>query len=158
MSGRDGVSRLTPRLPTCRAESAGRDSAMGAAPPGRVLLRGVPADWTPGHHYQGLRGTLARHYCPEDLYIANLLRILDGLQAGATTTLDWYHNIKSPGHAESAVDALRATGLRVVFGCGTGEGTRVPADFCSTGAPTCHPRRCTFLRTRRQGWEHRRRK
>jgi cytosine/adenosine deaminase-related metal-dependent hydrolase len=91
-----------------------------------VLLRGVSADWTLGHYYQGLRGTLARHYRPEDLFVANLLGILDGLDAGVTTTLDWCHNINSPAHADAAVDALRDSGSRVVFGYGNSNDEWLP--------------------------------
>jgi 5-methylthioadenosine/S-adenosylhomocysteine deaminase len=83
-----------------------------------VLLRGVSADWTLGHYYQGLRMTLAAHYQAQDLYLANLLGILDGLDAGVTTTLDWCHNINSPEHADAAIEALHHSGSRVVFGYG----------------------------------------
>jgi 5-methylthioadenosine/S-adenosylhomocysteine deaminase len=91
-----------------------------------VLLRGVSADWTLGHYYQGLRGTLARHYRPEDLYVANLLGILDGLDAGVTTTLDWCHNINSPEHADAALQALYDSGSRVVFGYGNSNDEWLP--------------------------------
>jgi cytosine/adenosine deaminase-related metal-dependent hydrolase len=91
-----------------------------------VLLRGVSADWTLGHYYQGLRGTLAKHYRPEDLYLANLLGILDGLDAGVTTTLDWCHNINSPEHADAAIGALRDSGSRVVFGYGNSNNEWLP--------------------------------
>jgi cytosine/adenosine deaminase-related metal-dependent hydrolase len=91
-----------------------------------VLLRGVSADWTLGHYYQGLRGTLARHYLPEDLYLANLLGILDGLDAGVTTTLDWCHNINSPEHADAALQALHESGSRVVFGYGNSNDEWLP--------------------------------
>jgi 5-methylthioadenosine/S-adenosylhomocysteine deaminase len=91
-----------------------------------VLLRGVSADWTLGHYYQGLRGTLAKHYRAEDLYVANLLGILDGLDAGVTTTLDWCHNINTPAHADAAVQALRDSGSRVVFGYGNSNDEWLP--------------------------------
>jgi cytosine/adenosine deaminase-related metal-dependent hydrolase len=91
-----------------------------------VLLRGISADWTLGHYYQGLRGILARHYRAEDLYVANLLGILDGLDAGVTTTLDWCHNINSVEHADAAVQALRDSGSRVVFGYGNSNDEWLP--------------------------------
>jgi 5-methylthioadenosine/S-adenosylhomocysteine deaminase len=91
-----------------------------------VLLRGVSADWTLGHYYEGLRRTLAMHYRPEDLYVANLLGILDGLDAGVTTTLDWCHNINSPEHADAAIAALRDSGARVVFGYGNSNDEWLP--------------------------------
>ena len=91
-----------------------------------VLLRGVSADWTLGHYYQGLRRTLAVHYRPEDLYLANLLGILDALDAGVTTTLDWCHNINSPEHADAAIEALEDSGSRVVFGYGNSNDEWLP--------------------------------
>lgn len=91
-----------------------------------ALLRGMSADWTFGNYYQGLRVTLARHYRAEDMYAANLIGILDALDAGVTTTLDWCHNINSPEHADAAVHAILESRARVVFGYGNSNDEWLP--------------------------------
>jgi cytosine/adenosine deaminase-related metal-dependent hydrolase len=91
-----------------------------------ALLRGISADWTFGNYYEGLRTTIARHYRAEDLYAANLIGILDALDAGVTCVLDWCHNINSPEHADAAVAALRDSGGRAVFAYGNSNDEWMP--------------------------------
>jgi 5-methylthioadenosine/S-adenosylhomocysteine deaminase len=91
-----------------------------------ALLRGVSVDWTLAHYYQGLRVVVARHYRPEDSYAANLIGILDSLDAGVTTTLDWSHNINSPEHADATIGANLDSGARVVFAYGNSNDEWLP--------------------------------
>lgn len=83
------------------------------------LIRGVAADWTLAQYMQGIRGVFGRLYRPEDVYAANLVGALEALDAGVTTLVDFSHIMNSPEHADAAIDALRETGMRAVFGHGT---------------------------------------
>jgi cytosine/adenosine deaminase-related metal-dependent hydrolase len=91
-----------------------------------ALLRGVSLDWTFANYYEGLRGRIARHYRAEDLYAANLLGMLDALDAGVTTMLDWCHNINTPEHADAAIAALRESRGRAVFAYGNSNDEWLP--------------------------------
>jgi 5-methylthioadenosine/S-adenosylhomocysteine deaminase len=84
------------------------------------LFRNVASDWSLSHYFTGLHGTISELYTAEDTYAGNLLGTLEALNSGITTMLDWCHNLNSPEHSDAAVDALVATGARVVFGHGGG--------------------------------------
>lgn len=60
-------------------------------------------------------------YRPEDVYIGNLLGAVSALDSGITTMVDWSHIMNSPAHADSAVAALRASGMRSVFAHGVAQ-------------------------------------
>ena len=61
---------------------------------------------------------MAPAFRPEDTYTGNLLSALGAIDAGITTLLDWSHIQASPDHTDAAVEALRRSGLRAVFGYG----------------------------------------
>ncbi|SEM06808.1 amidohydrolase family protein [Nonomuraea pusilla] len=67
-------------------------------------------------------GELAPRYRHEDVYVGNLAGALECLDAGITTLLDWSHIQLTPGHTDAALQALRDSGVRAVFGyCHGGE-------------------------------------
>jgi 5-methylthioadenosine/S-adenosylhomocysteine deaminase len=82
------------------------------------LFRNIGSDWTLAHYFTGLHGTLSEQYGPEDTYAANLLGVLEALDSGITTLLDWSHNLATPAHSDAAIDAHCDSGARVVFGHG----------------------------------------
>ena len=82
------------------------------------LIRHVSTDWTLPQYFSGVRGVLGREYAPEDMYAANLVGMLDALDSGITTVVDWSHNNNSPDHSDAAVQGLKDAGLRAVFGYG----------------------------------------
>jgi 5-methylthioadenosine/S-adenosylhomocysteine deaminase len=66
-------------------------------------------------------GTSARNaYRPEDVYVGDLLSAWGAINAGITTLLDWSHISNSPEHSDAAVQGLRESGIRAVYGYGTG--------------------------------------
>jgi 5-methylthioadenosine/S-adenosylhomocysteine deaminase len=68
---------------------------------------------------------------PEDVRIGDLVSALGAVNAGVTTVLDWSHIGNSPAHTDAAIDGLRASGVRAVYGFGAGVGpaVRYPDDI-----------------------------
>lgn len=62
---------------------------------------------------------------PEDVRIGDLVSALGAINAGVTTVLDWSHIGNSPEHTDAAIDGLRASGVRAVYGFGAGVGPAV---------------------------------
>lgn len=84
-----------------------------------ALLRGLGADWTSfGTYFQVALNTLSAHLTPGDVAIGGRLATLEALWYGTTTMLDWFHASNTPAHATAAYQALRASGMRGVFGYG----------------------------------------
>ncbi|CDP86681.1 MULTISPECIES: amidohydrolase family protein [Mycolicibacterium] len=69
---------------------------------------------------------------PEDVYAGNQWGALEALNAGVTTIVDWAHCNNTPEHADAAVDALRTTGIRVMYAYGPPSG---PALIEQAGVP-----------------------
>ena len=59
-------------------------------------------------------------YRPEDVYVGDLLSAWGAISAGITTLLDWSHASNSPEHSDAAIRGLRESGIRGVYGFGTG--------------------------------------
>ena len=62
---------------------------------------------------------------PEDVRIGDLVSALGAVSAGVTTVLDWSHIGNTPEHTDAAIDGLRASGVRAVYGFGAGVGPAV---------------------------------
>ena len=80
----------------------------------QTVLRGhVPDLW------QGTYGTallpLRRRYSAEDNFNAAWVGAFEMLSYGATTVVDYCHNVRAPGYAEASIVALQATGIRHLF-------------------------------------------
>jgi len=84
----------------------------------QCLLRNAAVDWTLPQYFAGVRGVMGGLYTPDDMRVANHLGALEALNAGITTLYDWSHNNNSPDHADMAVQGLRDSGIRAVFGYG----------------------------------------
>ena len=79
------------------------------------------------HLWQSLRRTSARRrtrrvrrglsgeYTPDDIYAATLAGLLQALEAGITTVVDWCDVAGDAAHLEAALTAHADSGLRTVF-------------------------------------------
>src|ERR1700760_446781 len=84
----------------------------------QTQLRGVAADWTLMQYLTAILGQAARAVTPEDTYAGNLLGVLEGLETGITTMVDWSHALNTPDHSDAAFDALAESGARAVLAYG----------------------------------------
>ncbi len=81
-------------------------------------LRTIACDWTLGQYFARMRGRLGGVFRPEDKFAGTLLGMVEALDAGITTVVDWSHNLNGPDHADAAWEALRQGGGRALFSYG----------------------------------------
>ncbi len=79
-------------------------------------IRATGADISFAGYLDHVLGRLAPRYGPDDVYAGTLAGALDCLDAGITTLVDWSHIQHTPDHTAAAVEALRHSGIRAVFG------------------------------------------
>lgn len=91
----------------------------------QTQLRGVTHDWSLKDYIRSIRFQSAVHYRPEDMYAGNYLGMLEAIDAGVTTVLDFSHCVNSPEHASEAIRGTREAGIRSMFALGLNE---VPLD------------------------------
>lgn len=82
----------------------------------QTALRGAAVEDDLATYLQRVLGEFAPGYRPEDVYAANFAGALECLDAGVTTVQDFSHVNYTPTHSDAAVDAFRASGLRVIVG------------------------------------------
>ncbi len=85
------------------------------------VLRNAMPDGSLGEYLRVILGQFGPHYRPEDVYAGNLVSALGALNAGVTTVLDWSHVQNTPQHTDAAIQALRDSGMRAVFGYGAAQ-------------------------------------
>lgn len=73
------------------------------------VLRGVGGDWTISNYFQWIYEEWGELWRPEDVYAGNYLSMVEAIDSGVTTSLDWSHGLRTPDHADAAVDALVAS-------------------------------------------------
>ena len=62
--------------------------------------------------YFALKKHLGRHYAPQDIRVGTYFGALETLASGVTTTVDFFHNLRSPAHLDAAQQALERSGIR----------------------------------------------
>ncbi|MEU5880350.1 amidohydrolase family protein [Spirillospora sp. NPDC047279] len=85
-------------------------------------IRAIHADSTLPAYLERIMYGLAPRYRPDDVRTGVLAGALECLDAGITTVLDWSHIQFTPAHTDANVEALKAAGIRAVFGYAYGGG------------------------------------
>jgi 5-methylthioadenosine/S-adenosylhomocysteine deaminase len=57
-------------------------------------------------------------YAPGDMYLGNLAGMLEAINAGVTTVLDFCHNLATPDHVDAAIRGTDESGIRSMFAFG----------------------------------------
>lgn len=81
-------------------------------------FRGVAADWTLSEYVGHVIMQWTQHVAPSDVWAANRVGVIEALDAGVTTVMDWCHAALTPEHADAAVDAHAGLPARIRFGYG----------------------------------------
>jgi cytosine/adenosine deaminase-related metal-dependent hydrolase len=84
----------------------------------QTQLRGVTHDWSLKDYIRAIRFQAAVFYRPQDTYVGNYCGMLEAIDAGVTTVLDFSHGINTPEHADEALRGTRESGIRSVFALG----------------------------------------
>jgi len=84
----------------------------------QTAMRAYGADWTLTQYFVWYYLTHGAKFRPEDMYAGNQLSALEAVEAGVTTSVDWSHGLRTPDHAEAALQALKDSPGRYVFAYG----------------------------------------
>ena len=84
-----------------------------------TLMRSALPDGDLMDYFNAILYGRGQFFTAEDVYASNLLGACSALDAGITTLLDWSHVSNTPEHADAAIAALLASGMRAVYAhCG----------------------------------------
>jgi 5-methylthioadenosine/S-adenosylhomocysteine deaminase len=84
-----------------------------------TAIRGSAPDATLDDYFVEILDTFAPQYRPEDVYASNLAGVLECINAGITTLVDWSHINNTPEHPDAAIRALQETGIRAQYAYGS---------------------------------------
>lgn len=84
----------------------------------QTALRGLGADWTLSQYFVFYYLNWGHIFRAQDIHAGNLLSAVEAIDAGVTTTVDWSHGLRTPEHADAAVEALRSVPGRFVLAYG----------------------------------------
>lgn len=120
----DRIAEIGPGLAQRVADAVVVDASDCIVMPGMVdshvhawegQLRGLSPNADFESYLSLAHGQLGPQYTPEDLNIAERLTAAQAVNGGITTIIDNCHNCRTPEHADAAVEALFASGIRAVF-------------------------------------------
>jgi 5-methylthioadenosine/S-adenosylhomocysteine deaminase len=82
------------------------------------LVRGLAPNARLPNWLAGCILLVGPHLTPEDLHWAARLSLVECIESGVTSTIDWAFNLHSAAHAAATLDAALASGMRVHFAYG----------------------------------------
>ncbi|MEU9889018.1 amidohydrolase family protein [Sphaerisporangium sp. NPDC051011] len=106
----------------------------------QTQLRGVTHDWSLKDYIRAIRFQSAVFYRPQDMYAGNYLGMLEAIDAGVTTVLDFSHCVNTPEHAAAALQGTRDSGIRSVFALGLNDVPVPHPHFATLAARIEHAR------------------
>ena len=59
-----------------------------------------------------MKDVFGKHHTPTDFYRANRLFLLEALDAGITTVINYAHTTQTPAHVDAEIRAMMESGLR----------------------------------------------
>ena len=92
-----------------------------------TTMRGITADWDLTDFFWGIRLHHTPVHEPDDVHAGTYAGALTALDAGTTTVADFMHCVGSPEHADEAVRAVTASGLRARWLYGLNDTGTAPA-------------------------------
>jgi cytosine/adenosine deaminase-related metal-dependent hydrolase len=84
----------------------------------QTAVRGLVSNDVLKDYFRSVRFQGSLVYRPEDMAIGTLAGMLEAIDAGVTTVMDFNNNISSAESAEACVSAIRESGIRGRFGLG----------------------------------------
>ncbi len=84
----------------------------------QTAVRGLVSDDILKDYFRSVRFQGSLVYRPEDMGIGTLAGMLEAIDAGVTTVLDFNNNVSSGDAADACVDSIRQSGIRGEFGIG----------------------------------------
>lgn len=83
--------------------------------------RAASGDFTIRDYIKYFRHGAMQHYRPEDIRISTLVGILDALNSGVTTNVDFAHCLNSPDHVAANLEGINESDGRIVYAVGFNE-------------------------------------
>lgn len=84
----------------------------------QTALRGLVANETLKNYFRSVRFQGSLIYRPNDTYVSTLAGMLEAIDAGVTTVLDFNNNVSSEADARASISAARDSGIRGRFALG----------------------------------------
>lgn len=84
----------------------------------QTAVRGLVSDETLKDYFRSVRFQGSLVYRPEDMGLGTLAGMLEAIDAGVTTVMDFNNNVSSSEAAEACLDGIRESGIRAQFGLG----------------------------------------
>lgn len=85
----------------------------------QTSVRGIAGNWSIPEYLHNMHAKIAPRFTAQDTYLGNLIGSLNQINSGATTIFDWCHNNSTPEHTDAAIQGLKESGIRAVFGHGS---------------------------------------